>query len=219
MFCEGEKLVKELVEYREDSIVQIYATDEWVRSNSFHHPKLERVSTSEIERMSGLVISPEVLALVRCFESSDFQLHEGLNVYLDGISDPGNMGTIMRTCEWYGLKSLFISPSSVDIYNPKVVQASMGSLFRLKVIAIDFEELMSAGQFTKIWAAVMNGNSLKNCQVQGMSLLVLGSESHGVSSSILSRCTDFVTIANRGLGESLNVSVAAGIILNEFLGE
>lgn len=217
--CEGDKMLRELIQSKEESIIQIYATEKWVKVNSFQHPKLVIVSSSEIDRMSSLVESPEVLALVAYLESTSEEASRGLNLFLDGISDPGNMGTILRTAEWFGLNTIYVSTNSVDIYNHKVVQASMGAIFRVSIVTIDFESLISQHQFTSILAAVMNGKSLKSFRPQGRSLLVMGSESHGISSGILSHCTDLVTIPNLGRGESLNVSVATGIILNTYLGE
>lgn len=217
--CEGDKMVRELVHYRNESIIHLFATEKWVKDNNFEHPKLQLASAVDMERMTGLSGSPPILAQVKYFDILDFDVKNRLNIYLDNIADPGNMGTILRTCEWYGIRTVFTSLNSVDIYNPKVVQASMGSIFRIQIVPIDFQQLYSLHPFSQIIAAVMNGVDLHNHTLDDSSLLIMGSESHGVSAEILSLCTDLITIPNHGRGDSLNVSVATGIILNEFLGK
>jgi TrmH family RNA methyltransferase len=137
-------------------------------------------------------------------------------VVLDDIRDPGNFGTIIRTAEWFGVKYIIASPTTVDFYNGKVITASMGSFTRMSVTNTDLDEVLKQAKtlMLPILTADMEGKSVHKTQLPKNGLLVMGSESHGVSSLAKNYATDTVAIPRFGSAESLNVSVATGILLD-----
>jgi len=215
--CEGAKIVDELQKFNDSNIEQIYATQEWADEQKRLPSTLEIVSQKDIEKMSGLSTAPSVLAVVRFSKLTKIDFEPNISLFLDQLADPGNLGTIIRTADWYGLKQIFLSPNSVDIYSPKVIQASMGAHFRVRCIEIDFEELIKINQFKNIYATAMKGENINQVEDVKNSLIVMGSESHGVSKSIFEKCTVKITIPSYGDSESLNVSVATGIILHQLV--
>lgn len=214
--CEGKKLLEEALRFRSEYVVDIFATAQFIDSHQLVHPKLIRCSQTELERMSALTTSPEVLTVMRFLEEPTELPTSDLHVYIDGISDPGNLGTILRTAEWFGLKSVILSPNSVDPYNTKVIQAAMGSLFRVHLFRTSLGTLLTNYHFDHILAATMDGREYANVSLVGKKLLILGSESHGISSESIKWSTEKVTIPNKGAGESLNVAVAGAILMGWF---
>jgi RNA methyltransferase, TrmH family len=215
--CEGEKIVEELIRYNTENIDTIYATQAWAETHVSIKDKIEISSVKELEKMSSLTTPALVLATVRFSKSSSINIHPKVNIYLDQISDPGNLGTIIRTADWYGLSTLFLSPNCVDQYSPKVIQAAMGSHFRIRCEIIEFQELISKNKFDHIYATAMEGENLNSISSVGTKLVIMGSESHGVSSEIFVLAPQKLTIPSYGQTESLNVSVATGIILHQLI--
>lgn len=215
--CEGVKIVEELVQFNSSHIDCIYATETWAAQNKFKNIAIDICSQKDLEKMSGLSTAPEVLALVNFSINPNIQIHPIINLYLDQISDPGNLGTIIRTADWYGLNTVFISKNCVDKYSPKVIQAAMGSHFRVQVIEINFQDLIRTHRFESIYATAMSGINLNEISTDKSTLVVMGSESHGVSEDIFALCHHRLTIPSFGTTESLNVSVATGIILHNFV--
>ncbi len=202
---EGQKMVEELL--RSDFVVdQLFSTVDFAGS--------ENVSEGELERMSSLRNANQVLAVVKI---PNIKLNpDKPSLVLDGVNDPGNLGTIIRIADWYGIDQVVCSKNTVDCYNPKVVQSTMGSLFRTSVHYLDLEEFL-AKTTIPTFGAVMDGNTPERA---GMAVnLVLGSESHGIRESILPYLNQRVTIPRIGEAESLNVAVAAGILLDRLCGK
>lgn len=215
--CEGEKIVQELITFKPEYIEMLYATDGWSLPISAQNIQLERVTSKELEKMSQHTTVPSVLALVNFPKKKPFQLlAQKFHLYLDQIADPGNMGTIIRTADWYGHKQLFLSPNCVDLYNSKVIQSAMGSHFRLQCLEINFNDLVANHTFSSIYSTAMQGNDLNQVKKIAGSLIIMGSESHGVSSELIAASDSNITIPSFGQTESLNVAVAAGIILHQF---
>lgn len=145
------------------------------------------------------------------------ELKDNLLVFLDNISDPGNVGTILRTCDWFGIKDVLISNHSVEYLNPKVIRASMGSVFHLNVyedvVLEDLKNLKKKGY--KIICTDLAGNDFKKYKIQNASIISFSNESSGPSGILKELADDFITILPKGKAESLNVSSAAAIILSE----
>ena len=140
---------------------------------------------------------------------------------LDDISDPGNLGTILRLADWFGLPSVLCSTNTVDAYNSKVVQASMGSLFRVKVCYADLEEILrreNALQSVPVYGAALGGEDLYEAKLDGSGYIVFGSESHGIRPELERYLARRITVprAPGAAAESLNVAMAAAIVLSEF---
>lgn len=215
--CEGEKIVHELINHKTEAIEAIYASEAWVLEHSSLNLKIIPASSKDLERMSQHAAVPSVIALVNIPEINIFHLKkQKFYLYLDQITDPGNLGTIIRTADWYGHKQIFVSPNSVDLYNPKVIQSAMGSHFRVECKEFEFNQLIQKYKFKNILATSLNGNAINSFSSIEESLIVMGSESHGVSKEIFEKSTSQLTIPSFGQTESLNVAVATGIILHHF---
>ena len=135
-------------------------------------------------------------------------------VYLDQISDPGNLGTIIRTCDWFGIKQIGISPNSVEFYNPKVVRSSMGSHFNMKYLGTPSSEDLN--RFNLIGADFNQGKDINDISNPKNWALVMGSEASGISKTMNKKISSYVKIEKFGKGESLNIGVAMGIVLHRF---
>ena len=141
----------------------------------------------------------------------------GYTLVLDNVSDPGNLGTILRIADWYGIQHIVCSPKTTDVYNPKVISASMGSFLRVYAHYTDLEGYLSTSDKTIYGACVGEGGSVHNTDFKPSGILLMGSESHGVSSSLEQYIHQKVTIPSYGKAESLNVSISTGIICDNIL--
>ena len=208
--AEGEKVVSELL--RSDfEIKNIYATKEWKVSND----NITQISNAELQRISNLKSPNKVLAVVQ-FKNHNLIKNDGITLVLDEINNPGNLGTIIRMCDWFGVKQIICSKNTVDIFNPKVVQSAMGSAFRVQVNYTDLENYLSDIK-TPIYGAFMRGKNLKEVKIPKSAHLVMGNEANGISTEINKLITDKVAIKNIGKSaESLNVAVATSILLHVF---
>lgn len=188
------------------------------------YPNAIMVSNAEMERMTALSSPSEALAVFKIpkLQFSNDRTLSNLLFFLDGIQDPGNLGTIIRIADWYGINTLFCSDDCVDTFNPKTVQASMGSVFHLPVYRLSLEAIKSIiGNERTIYAADLEGDSIwtistahdQNC------LVIIGSEAHGISSASLNTPNKRITIPGKGQAESLNAAVSAGIIASALLRE
>ncbi len=208
--AEGEKIVSELLK-SDFEIKDIYATKEW----KINCDSITQISKGELQRISNLKSPNKVLAIVN-FNNHKIIEHEGITLVLDEINDPGNLGTIVRICDWFGVKQIICSKNTVDIFNPKVVQSAMGSVCRVQVNYTDLENYLSEIK-TPIYGAFMHGNHLNEVKLPKSAHLVMGNEANGISPEINKLITDKVSIKNIGKSaESLNVAVATSILLHEF---
>jgi RNA methyltransferase, TrmH family len=206
---EGKKNVTELLNSN-FAIKHVYHTLE----HEIDHPLAEKVSTNELSRMSHNTTPDGILAVAEIKKNPATPNPNTLQLCLDNISDPGNLGTIIRTADWFGIDTVFCSENTVDCFNPKVINSSMGSSFRVNVVYCSIEELLSTYK-GDIFGAVLNGESIYTSTLQAKGMLVIGSESHGISPSIMPYITHKITIPNFGKAESLNAAIATGIILSE----
>lgn len=214
---EGRKMVEELL-HSDFETVGLYATESFVNSNpSF--ADAEPVSEMQMEQMSGQDTPPGILAVVKIPQQGEIKTNSRLVLALDGIANPGNMGTLIRTAEWFGIHDVICSTDCVELWNPKTVQATMGSLFRVKVWETDLTAyLQQAKKDGKhIYGALLEGENLFQLQAKAEGILVIGSESHGIRAEVLPCITHPITIPRVGgsMTESLNAAVAGGIIIAE----
>ncbi|HEU4470015.1 MAG TPA: RNA methyltransferase [Flavisolibacter sp.] len=213
--AEGPKIVAELAARFPGQVEKIYATTDWPREAAGQAAsKLVHVTAEELERISQLHTPNQVLALVRKFDPQP-PPPQGFFLYLDGIQDPGNFGTIIRIADWFGISHIIGGPGCADLYNPKVVQATMASIARVSVFEDDGHWLSK--QSLPIYAASLEGRSLYGVERTAAGILVIGNESKGISKPVLDLATERITIPGRGEAESLNAAVAAGIILSHLL--
>lgn len=174
------------------------------------------ISDEDLKKVSHLVTPNKVLAVFRIPEPSDIK--SGLILALDDINDPGNLGTIIRLCDWFGIDQLICSPQTVDCYNSKVVQASMGSLTRVSINYTDLTNYLSNTQLP-VYIADMNGKSVYQARLPEHGILVMGNEANGISESVKELATAIISIPRFGdlqQTESLNVATATAIFLSEF---
>lgn len=211
---------KSIVEFKDEhwSIRKIYSTD----PGSFQSSGIEiqEVSRKELEQLSALRNPQNSLALVEIKEKGEPKPTIGENEFIiacDRIQDPGNMGTILRVADWFGIRRMFSSEDSADVYNPKVVQASMGSLARVEVYSMDLQEFLSESEINTM-AAVLDGKNLFGMELPSNGVIMLGNESTGLSESLKGLAKHQYSIPGIGKAESLNVAVAAGIICSELIG-
>ena len=214
---ESTKNVLEILSSSYD-ISYIFATSSWINSNKISSTlEINEVTKNDLKRISGQKTASEELAVVKMPEFQNFFDFSGVNIALDNIEDPGNFGTIIRICDWFGIKNIYCSKNSVDLYNPKVVQSTMGSISRVNVFYTDLTQMInSLDDSVMVYASVMNGHEIQDCKLSENSLIVFGNESHGISQEVLNLTNEKITIIKKGNAESLNVSVSVGIILNKF---
>jgi TrmH family RNA methyltransferase len=182
-----------------------------------HNIKLLEVKADEIAKISGLTTPQDILAVIYIPQKDEKDLTIQANTFyllLDGIQDPGNLGTIIRTADWFGFKQVICSTDTAEAYNPKVVQASMGSLARMEVIYTNLEDLIRNSSLPT-FAATLGGTSIFETNFGTEGLLILGNEGNGIRPEILEKVSNQVTIPQFGAAESLNVAVSAGIFCAE----
>ncbi len=180
--------------------------------------KINLISETELKKISFLSTPNCALAIFKIPEVKAID-DNSLVVALDNISDPGNLGTIIRLCDWFGIKDLICSSNTVDCYNPKVVQASMGSLPRVNIAYLDLENYLKDQRMKPIYGTLMDGKSIYSSTVENRGILVFGNEANGISEEIEKIVTDRIAIpqfGNRKETESLNVATATAIMLSEF---
>ncbi len=178
-----------------------------------HNIKQVAVKPEELTKISALNTPQDILALVHIPKkqlTEPKSLKGVFTLVLDGIQDPGNMGTIIRTADWFGIKQVICSLDTVEVYNPKVVQASMGSLSRIEIIYTDLIPFIKNAA-VPVFAAALDGKSIYETDFKAEGLIILGNEGNGIREEILKMATQQITIPNFGKAESLNVAVSAGI--------
>ena len=214
---EGRKMVDELLHSHFET-VNLFATEAFLND----HPafvEAEIVSEMQMEQMSGQDTPPGILAVVRIPEQKEIKTSSRFVLALDGIANPGNMGTLIRTAEWFGITDVVCSPDCVELWNPKTVQATMGSLFRMQVWKADLPSFLheASSKGKAVYGALLEGENLFEMRKKPEGIIVIGSESHGIRADVLPCITRPVTIPRVGgsLTESLNAAVAGGIIMAE----
>ncbi len=216
---EGEKITIELLK-SDLAPKRILCTEAWYYIHSHLVKKFLSVLTIlkdyELEKISQHKSTPSVIVVVPIEKQPMSIQHNKLMLLLDGIQDPGNMGTIIRSADWFGINRIFISEHCVDIYNPKVIQSSMGSIFRVSVFETDLSELMRENKAIPVFAADMHGSSIYDIPICTPCFLLIGSEGKGVSDSYKPLVNKFLSIPGHGKAESLNAAVAASILMSHW---
>ncbi|HEY6142776.1 MAG TPA: RNA methyltransferase [Flavobacterium sp.] len=213
-FAEGIKVIQELVASNFE-LVHLYTTQ-----NDFEEVSKDKktiIPESDLKKISALATPNTCLALFKIPVEKKIT-ESGLIIALDSIRDPGNLGTILRLCDWFGIGQLICSKETVDIYNPKVVQATMGSIARVNVNYIDLESFISQTQLP-VFGTFMDGNNIYKTDLSQEGIIIMGNEANGISSELEKLIKNRLTIPRFGTlqkTESLNVATATAIILSEF---
>jgi TrmH family RNA methyltransferase len=207
---EGNKIVEELLQIYPERIELLVSTGKSFGTGSI---PCFLVDSSEMKQLSSLTTATEVLAVVKM---SEFEAaKEGFILALDGIQDPGNLGTIIRTADWFGIHSIVCSKDTVDVYNPKVIQATMGSVFRVNVSYLELDQYLSETKLP-VYGALLDGLNAFETKINNEAILVIGNEGKGISDKVLGYITHKITIPKFGEAESLNAAMACGILLSRF---
>jgi len=222
---EGEKNVTEALE-SETAVKRLFATDDYIQNNRElikNADNSEEVTAGEIKKASLLKTPQNCLAICVLPDEEDLpKKPEDFSLYLDGVRDPGNLGTIIRTCDWFGIRQIFCSVDTVDIFNPKVIQATMGSFCRVKIFYANFEKVheMAVNSGIEVFGTFMNGYNIYKSQLPGKALVVMGNEGSGIREEIENTIAQKISIPrfieSSKKPESLNVAVTAAIICSEF---
>jgi len=212
--AEGIKVVEELLGSRL-KVHKLFFTDAYL--NPYNITDYQIITDKELQLISDFSSPNQVFGI---FEIPMFKepVHNGLTVLLDEINDPGNLGTIIRLCDWFGVDQLVCSTNTADCYNQKVVQASMGSLARLNVTYTDVVSYLKKEK-RPVYGTFLNGDNVYDTKLEAEAVLILGNEANGISKAVEAFVSQKLTIPQFGenqLTESLNVAMAAAIFLSEF---
>lgn len=213
--AEGDKIAREWLT-SSAAIQMIVATEDWVDAHVRligKHPEasLHTVKEHELEQVSTLHTPNKVLLVVERPEAQNILPVSEWCIALDGIQDPGNMGTIIRIADWFGIKHIVCSPDCVDVYSPKVVQASMGGHLRIKLYEAELESFIDKVNMP-VLAAVLGGSDVYQQAPLPAAVLLIGNESKGLSEALIQKAGLRVSIPRLGGAESLNAGVSAGIL-------
>jgi TrmH family RNA methyltransferase len=224
---EGDKLVKEFLAAGVP-VKNLIAKPEFLNSLSlFQKQGVEEIipaNYDDLKKISSLKTPHNALAVIRipdiCIDAGN--IRKELSVALDCVQDPGNLGTIIRAAAWFGIRNIYCSEDCVDVYNPKVIQSSMGAILHVNVFYTDLRKLLesASGDKIRIFGAMVQGESIYSYRLSNNGIILLGNESKGISKELIPYISDRIMIpkqtdASSGI-DSLNVSMAASVILSEF---
>ncbi len=210
VLVEGLKLVSELAVQFPSLVHSIYSSNDMSDSLE-NHFDCYQCTENEMERISQFNSASTLLGIFREPEAAPFNPNERVLV-LEGIQDPGNLGTIIRTADWFGIKQIVCSEDTVNMFNSKVIQSSMGSAFRISVFYENLSDFLPKLNST-VHGALLDGENLSKIDPNEIKILVMGNEGKGISTAIQKHINQAVTIPGYGQAESLNVSIATGIFL------
>jgi len=210
---EGEKMVLEGIENSPELLELL------IVHNHFSLPpitadteKTVSATTTELEQISAFKTPNKLIAVFK--RPAKKAAHKGFILALDGVQDPGNMGTILRLADWFGIEKIICSQQTVDCYNPKVIQSSMGAIFRIGVDYTDLKAYLQQQQLP-VYAALLEGENYTSLAYEKEAILLMGNEGQGISPDLLPFISKAVTIPRIGKAESLNVATATAILLAE----
>ncbi len=216
---EGEKSILEVVasDFR---IEKLYITHETYEKHKVQFQQVENLieltSVGELAKISSLEFNDTGVAIVFQKENSPFEIHEtDIVLALDDIRDPGNLGTIIRTADWYGITKIVCSPSTAEFYNMKTISATMGSFTRVNICYTELEDFLKNSR-VPILGAVLDGENVHSFEFPKNGILLMGNESNGIHDTLTPLITHKITIPKSGKAESLNVAIATGVLLDNW---
>lgn len=207
--AEGNKIIKELIEQGLE-VVHIYS----ISNDLFQNQPCKLVNEAALNKITALKNHHQSLAIFKIPEQKLTICDDEWILMLDDIQDPGNMGTIIRNCDWFGIKKIICSYGCVDAYNPKVVQASMASIGRVQLIEADLNEIIQQNNLP-VYGAVLNGKNYHEQDFSEKGFVLIGNEGHGISEILQQKITFPITIPRKGKAESLNAAIATALILDK----
>lgn len=217
--AEGPKVVEELLQNNIFECEHVYCTENGIRflNVNLKNKLADRIiviQDFELEKLSALATANNLLAVFKKKPMANrLNISNRITLFLDDIQDPGNLGTIIRTADWFGIETIFCSNATADCYNTKVVQSTMASLGRVNIIYGNIKEELAKHDNIKKYAAVLGGKNINTVGKIKEGIIIIGNESKGISTEVLVLVNEKITIPKIGEAESLNAAVAAGIIL------
>jgi TrmH family RNA methyltransferase len=214
--AEGGKIVAEILE--SPLLVQtIYHTGQFVLPRPTA-AEVKMVDAEALQKISALTTAQQVVAVVRMPEPAPPAINHGWTLALDGIQNPGNLGALLRLADWFGIQQMVASPDTADLYNPKVIQGSMGSFLRTQMVYTQLDQWLADCGRT-VYGALLNGTELQQVAAPKQAgVLLIGNEGAGIRPALLPLIQQPITIRRKGQAESLNAAVAAGILLQHLVG-
>jgi TrmH family RNA methyltransferase len=217
--AEGSKVVMELLTSPKIVCEHILAKADWLNENEpiirkHYKGPLEIVEDFELGKISALSTPNQVVGVFKKIPAGSVKVAGQISLALDTIQDPGNLGTIIRIADWFGIANIICSENCADIYNPKVVQSTMGSFGRVEVVYTNLVEFLNQNNSVPIYAAALHGKNVDELKGLKEGILLIGNESKGIGAEIMQMATEKITIPKFGMAESLNAAVATGIILS-----
>jgi len=220
--AEGEKIINDLISYTPEKIKRVYASQNWMNKYNkvinLHSISVLEVAERELKSLSSLNTANKVAAIVeKPAIKSQVELSEGFSFYLENVQNPANLGAIMRVAAWFGMTDFICSPNCVDFFNPKTIQASMGSYLHLNLHVAELKDIKKAHSSIPIMLAVLDGKDMKTYSQLSRGIIVLGNEGNGVSKETYAVADHLVRIEGHSNKiDSLNVAVAAGVLASYF---
>ncbi len=208
---EGRKGVEELLK-SDFEVTTVFGTRDFIGSHDIKDAEVIEATAAELESLGSVETNDSVLAIART--KDNIRPSIGANEYalvLDDIRDPGNLGTIIRTADWYGIKHVIASEETADFYNPKVIRSTMGSFCRVKIYYTSLDDFLEGGKV--VYGTFLDGANVHELKLSP-GLIVIGNESNGISKEVAKHVTQKITIPRFGKAESLNASIATAIILD-----
>lgn len=224
--AEGYKLITDLLESKLETKYIIHTKNANTNDLIKHNKNIELIEcdASDLKKISSLKTPSDIIGVFK-IPNSDFDkndIHHSLSILLDDVQDPGNLGTIIRIADWFGINHIFCSRNTVDLYNPKVIQATMGALARVKIIYTDLPQLVNEFGSTDfpVYGTFLEGETIYKSDLSTQGFIIMGNEGKGISPALKPLVSKKLFIPNfpsdQATSESLNVSVACSIVCSEF---
>jgi TrmH family RNA methyltransferase len=216
---EGEKMVSELFTQTKFEIKIIYFTEDYDVNLIPNSVNSQQVANKDLDRITSFKKANKVFAVVKQQQNTTIDYSEdNLILVLDDVNDPGNLGTIIRTADWFGITQIIASEKTVELYNSKVIQSSMGAVYRMNYMVTNLvHEIKNLKQNNfQVSGAIIKGDNIYKTKLPAKTALIMGSESHGIGEELLKLIDLEISIPNFGQTESLNVAMATGILLSEY---
>jgi TrmH family RNA methyltransferase len=215
--AEGDKIVQELMGAT-NIVKAVYASPEWLAGRQIPAGvTAEAVAPEVLKQLSSLSTPNQALALADIPALPPLRLEGAVSIALDTVQDPGNVGTIIRIADWFGIRQIICTPESADAYNAKTIQATMGSMLRVPVYVQSLTALLQEHKHIPSYAATLHGSNIVHTPTIKEGIILIGNESRGLSEEVLALCSHRITIPRLGHAESLNAAVATGIICGRLL--
>lgn len=206
---EGQKMVLE-IKQNHPELIEFICTTEPIENLDFFS-----ISEHDMKSLTSFSTPSSYLAVVKKPEFDG--MPSNLTLVVDGVQDPGNLGTIIRTADWFGVNNIVCSNETTDAYNTKTIQATMGSIFHVKIVYTDLVDYLNTVNIP-VYGALMDGVDLNKTEIPDKAILIVGNEGNGITAKVIEQINHPIHITGKGKAESLNVAVATGILLAAFSG-